>query len=155
MPYLRSYLENLSIWVLLQHFFDMDIEWRDYLSKRVDISSLSSQSIGLQHNSKRPGKSRKYPHNILLWKTRCLTTECLPWLHTSWRDSGYERFTMVWKTNFIRQTERQLPSLSYNHNTTAWQPSEHLSLQLHFKVGVRNFHVSRWFLHRVVSVLWL
>ena len=46
-----------------------------------------------------------------------LTTEWLPWLQTSWRDSGYERFTLVWKTNYIRQPKRQLASSSYNHNT--------------------------------------
>ena len=31
-----------------------------------------------------------------------LTTEWLPWLQTKWRDSGYERFTLVWKTDCIR-----------------------------------------------------
>ena len=32
-----------------------------------------------------------------------LTTEWLPWLQTNWRDSGYERFSLVWKSNCIRQ----------------------------------------------------
>ena len=33
-----------------------------------------------------------------------LTTEWLPWLQTSWGDSGYQRFSSVWKSN-----------LPYNH----------------------------------------
>ena len=37
--------------------------------------------------------------------------------YTSWRASVYDRFTLVWKTNCMRQPERQLPSSSYNHNT--------------------------------------
>ena len=32
-----------------------------------------------------------------------LTTEWLPWLQTNWRDSGYERFSLVWKSNCIWQ----------------------------------------------------
>ena len=38
------------------------------------------------------------------------------WLQTSWRDGGYERFALVWKSNCIRQPKIQLPSSSYNHN---------------------------------------
>ena len=36
-----------------------------------------------------------------------------------------ERFTLVWKTNWIRQPKKQLPSFSYI-TTVQWQPSEHL-----------------------------
>ena len=36
-----------------------------------------------------------------------LTIQCLPWLQTSWRDSGYERFALVMRTNCIRQPNRQ------------------------------------------------
>ena len=32
--------------------------------------------------------------------------------------SYYERITLVWKTNCIRQPQRQLSSSSYNHNTS-------------------------------------
>ena len=31
-----------------------------------------------------------------------LTAEWLPWLQTNWRDSAYESFTLVWKTDCIR-----------------------------------------------------
>ena len=81
----------------------------------------------------------KYPHckNKLV----VLTTERLPWLQTSWRDSGYERFALVWKPNCIRQPKMQLPSSSYNHNTlTTFRTSVKESLQMHFKVVVRTFH---------------
>ena len=44
----------------------------------------------------------------------------------------------------IRQPERQLPSSSYNHNTLiTLRTSVKESLQMHFKVAVRNFHASR------------
>ena len=46
-----------------------------------------------------------------------LTTEWLPWLQTSWRDSGYERFALIWKSNCIRQPKMQQSNLAYNHNT--------------------------------------
>ena len=46
-----------------------------------------------------------------------LTTEWLPQLQKSWRDSGYESFALVLETNCIRQPSRKLPSSSYNHNT--------------------------------------
>ena len=47
-------------------------------------------------------------HDAIVYKHRknklvVLTTEWLPWLQINWRDSGYERFTLVWKTNCIRQ----------------------------------------------------
>ena len=32
-----------------------------------------------------------------------LTTELLPWLQSSWRDSSNEKFNLVWKINCIRQ----------------------------------------------------
>ena len=56
----------------------------------------------------------------------CLTTEWSPWLHTSWKDIGYERSTLVWKTISIRQPERLLSSSSYNHNslTILWASCE-------------------------------
>ena len=49
--------------------------------------------------------------------------------HTSWRDSGYEKFTLVWKTNCIRQPKRQLSSSSYNHSSYTDNP-EHLWMSL-------------------------
>ena len=95
----------------------------------------------------------------ILWRSRCskyttttasssaktswlfLTTEWLPWLHTSWRHGDYERFTLVLKTNCIRQSERQLPSSSYNHNTlTKTRTSVQESLQMQLKFVVRSFH---------------
>ena len=51
-----------------------------------------------------------------------LTIEWLPWLQTNWRDSGYERFALLFRTNYIRQPNRQLPTSSYNHNTLADNP---------------------------------
>ena len=45
-----------------------------------------------------------------------LTTEWLPWLQTSLRDSGYERFALILETNCIMPPKRQLNS-SFNHNT--------------------------------------
>ena len=42
------------------------------------------------------------------------TTEWLPRLQTNWRHSDYERFSLVFET---KETQRQLPSSSYNHNT--------------------------------------
>ena len=39
-----------------------------------------------------------------------LTTEWLPWLpETNWWDSGYERFTVVLETNWIRQPKGSCP----------------------------------------------
>jgi len=35
----------------------------------------------------------------------------------NWRDSGYVRFALVLKTNWIRYSKKKLPSSSYNHNT--------------------------------------
>ena len=59
------------------------------------------------------------------------------WLHTSWRDSNYNKVTLVWKANCIRQPKRQPPSSSYNHNTpTTLRISVRESLQMHFKVAV-------------------
>ena len=46
-----------------------------------------------------------------------LTTQWLTWLQTNWRDSGYERFALVPKSNCIRQPKMQQPNSSYNHNT--------------------------------------
>ena len=49
-------------------------------------------------------------------------------------DSHYE-------TNCIRQPKRQPPSSSYNHNAlTTCRTSVKESLQMHFKVAVKNFH---------------
>ena len=85
-------------------------------------------------------------HAVLLCinKLVVLTTEWLPWLHKSWRDSGYKRFTLVWTTGYIRQPEKQVPN--------KWQPSVKALLQVYFKVTVRNLlplmHASRWFFHR-------
>ena len=45
-----------------------------------------------------------------------VTTEWLPWLQTSWRDSGYERFALVWKSNCIRQPKVSCPVPLTNHN---------------------------------------
>ena len=72
-----------------------------------------------------------------------LTTEWLPWLQTNWRDSGYERFSLVLKSNCIRQPKMPLSSSSYNHSTlTTLRTSVNESLQLHFKVAVYcNFEV--------------
>jgi len=68
-----------------------------------------------------------------------LTTEWLPQLQTNWRDLGYERFALVLETNCIRQPNRLLPSLSYNHNTlTTLRTSMKELLQMHFKVAVRK-----------------
>ena len=75
------------------------------------------------------------------WQSLFSAINKLVVLSTSWRDSYYERFTLVWKTNSIKQPERQLASSSYNHNTlTTLRISVKESLQLHFKVAVRNFH---------------
>ena len=50
---------------------------------------------------------------------------------------------MVLVTNFIRQPNRKLPSSSYNHNTlTTLRTSVKESLQMHFKVAVRNLDES-------------
>ena len=68
-----------------------------------------------------------------------LATEWLPWLHTSWRDSGYWR---VWKTiaqgklrgsytRFILQPQYRLTTLRISVKEL---------LQFHFKFVVRNFH---------------
>ena len=56
-----------------------------------------------------------------------------------------EKFTLVWKTNWIRQPKKQLPCSSYNHNTmTNLRTSVKESLQMHFKVAV----IQRWLSHR-------
>ena len=73
-----------------------------------------------------------------------------------------ERFPLVWRTNWIRQPKKQLPSSSYNHNTlTTLKTSVKESLQMHFKVAVRSLMLlmqkgdSLTDVLRVVSVLWL
>ena len=56
-------------------------------------------------------------------------------------------FAYVWKTICIRQLNRQLSSSSYNHNTLrSLRTSDSVkeSLQMHFKVAVKNFYVTRW-----------
>jgi len=42
---------------------------------------------------------------VLHWKNKLaiLLMEGLPCLQTNWRDSGYERYALVWKNNCIRQ----------------------------------------------------
>ena len=54
---------------------------------------------------------------IALQKPGCCFNHRLVTLQTNWRDSGYERFTLVLETKCTRQPKRQLPSSSYNHNT--------------------------------------
>ena len=75
-----------------------------------------------------------------------LTTEWLPWLHTSLRDS---RFTFL--LCMEDSVEKQLPCSSYNHNTlTTLRTSMKESLQVYIKVSVRNFpalNARRWFPH--------
>ena len=45
----------------------------------------------------------------------------------------YERITLVWKTNCIRQPQRQMSSSSYNHNKlTTHRTSVNESSQMHF-----------------------
>ena len=53
---------------------------------------------------------------LMIYKGRCihcknwlaiLTEEWLPWLQTSWRDRGYEVFTLVLETNCIRRPASQ------------------------------------------------
>ena len=72
-------------------------------------------------------------------KVVVLTSEWLPWWQTNWRDSGYEKFTLVWKTEDLPKME--LPTSSYNRNTlTTLKTSVNESLQMHFKVAVKTFH---------------
>ena len=88
-----------------------------------------------------------------------LTTEWLPQLQSS---CGYESFTLLLETNWIRQPEKQVPIMCIsNHLTPPYtlktlRTSVGESLQMHFKVAVRNFHVkfnaSRWFPHANGSV---
>ena len=54
-----------------------------------------------------------------------LTTELLPWLQSSWRDSSNEKFNLVWKINCIRQPP-EAPAQFIFTATIHWQPSEHL-----------------------------
>ena len=85
-----------------------------------------------------------------------LTTGWLPWLQSSWRDNGYERFTLVRKTNCIRQPKRQLPSSSYNHILQP-QYTEPSSSYNHNTLKMLNGICNDSFkdVLRVVSVLWL
>ena len=49
---------------------------------------------------------------------------------------------LVFETNSIRKSNRQLPSSSYNHNTlTSLRTSVKESLQMHFRVVVSGFTV--------------
>ena len=49
---------------------------------------------------------------------------------------------LVFETNSIRPSNRQLPSSSYNHNTlTSLRTSVKESLQMHFRVVVSGFTV--------------
>ena len=59
-------------------------------------------------------------HIVLHCKNKLvvLTTEWLPWLQTSWRDIGYQRFSLEWKSNCIKQPKMQQLNLGYNHMDT-------------------------------------
>ena len=68
----------------------------------------------------------------------------------------------LWEVCFgmsIRQPRKQLTSSSYNHNTLTTIRTSAESLQMHFKVALRNFALdaSRWFPHRCSEgcQLWL
>ena len=60
-------------------------------------------------------------------------------VESSWGDSGYERFTLVWKTNCIRQPDRQLilqpqhtdiPRTSVRESSACFNP---LCTEFHFQ----------------------
>ena len=47
----------------------------------------------------------------------CFNHRVVTLVAENWRDSGYESFTLVLKSNCIRQPKMPLSSSSYNHNT--------------------------------------
>ena len=84
---------------------------------------LCSLLLGLVRE-KRDGKGgqkekyfvvHKQKQTVALPKQVVLTTEWLPWLHTRWRDSSSENFTVVCKTDCIKQPRGM--SILHNHNT--------------------------------------
>ena len=82
---------------------------------------------GQHRKQQRPGKWRHHQTGIYIYIYiyitakaiwLFLTTEWLLWLQTNQRDSCYERFALVWRSNCIRH--------HIHHTTTIhWQPSEH------------------------------
>ena len=83
-----------------------------------------------------------------------LTTEWVPWLHTSWGDSGYERFILVLEANCIN-------NLNPNH-TLQLTTLKHLreSLQLHFKlmmafvVTLLQMFSGYYYICKIMRLLW-
>ena len=83
-----------------------------------------------------------------------LTTEWLPWLQTSWRDSGHERFILVLEANCIN-------NLNPNHTLqlTTFRTSVRESLQLHFKhmmafVVTLSQMFSGYYISKIMHWLW-
>ena len=100
---------------------------------------------------------------VYILQKNLLTTERLSQLQSS---CGYESFTLVLETNWIRQASRKASDLMRKqpcpvHLAINWQSSGtsvRESLQVYFKVAVRNFHAfnaSRWFPHMLVVTMWL
>ena len=72
--------------------------------------------VGAQTYPKREFSTFYSHFQVTTGQMTSLSTEWLPWLQTNWI-SGYKSYALVLKANCIRQSESQLPSSSYNHNT--------------------------------------
>ena len=99
--------------IMTDSFFISDSdEWTKVEENYMTIFSSFSANFPKQHGfGQYSTKTPWYTNTMLTWTWLCCTyslhstlcknklvvsiTEWLPWLHTSWRDSGYERFTLV------------------------------------------------------------
>ena len=97
------------------------------LAGQYECSVSNSRTPSGSTRSLRLGKALEIQHLYICKKCLVvLTTEWLPWLQTSWEDSGYEKFILVLEANCIS-------NLSPNHTLqlTTVRTSLRESLKLH------------------------
>ena len=99
-----------------------------------------------------PGDSNsKKSKGTLQNRVGCLTTGWLPWLHTSWRHSGYERFTLLCKTNCTKQPGT-VAQFILNHTDS---PQSHTNALKGCHGELECSLMQAGDLLTIVSVLWL
>ena len=107
------------------------------------IYSNLSYPPSTMHNYRHHCHHARFLLHALQKQVGCFNLRVVTMVADEQRYSGYDRFPCVWK----------------NHNTpTTLRTSVKDSLQIHFKVLVRNFHVTRWGNHGcfqcIVVVRW-
>ena len=95
------------------------------------LTLLADGCVYVMHYSK-----NGYMATTLQKKSGCFNHRGVTMVADELEKRGYWK---VWKTNCLGQPERQPVKSSYNHNTlTTPRTSVKESLQMHFKVAVRN-----------------